>query len=140
MIHEERLRPMVKMAMFDKNEGKACKPMMQYAKMDYISMQLLKSFISGSVAYVILCIIWVLYDAEVFMNMLNGQYFIDLLKGIGIRYALFMAAYLAITYIVYRVRYIQRKKLIKTYYKHLKDISKIYDREEKLKSPTQKDR
>lgn len=139
MIHEERLRPMVKMAMFDKNEGKICKPMIQYARTDYISMQLLKSFISGSIAFALLCGMWVLYDTASFMNKLGGAYLKDLVVDVAVCYVIFMGIYFAITYAVYRVRYIYRRKLVKKYYKNLKDINQIYEREERLKSPSQKE-
>ena len=140
MIHEERLRPMVKMAMFDKNEGKACKPMIQYARTDYISMQLLKSFIAGSIAFVILCVLWALYDTSKLMQMLNGAYFFDFIKEVVIYYGIFMVVYLTATYIVYQIRYVQKRKMIKTYYNNLKDINKIYEREERLKTPSKQER
>lgn len=139
MIHEERLRPMVKMAMFDKNERNACKPMIQYARTDYISMQLLKSFVAGSVAFAILCVMWVLYDMEAVMQMINGAHIFGLIKDVAIRYVIFMIAYLIATYIVYQVRYTHRRKMVKKYYKNLKDINKIYEREDRLQSPSQQE-
>ena len=139
MIHEERLRPMVKMAMFDKNEGKACKPMIQYARADYISMQLLRSFIAGSIAFALLCAMWVLYDTSAVMQLLNGGDIMGFIMSVAIRYAIFMVAYLVATYIVYQIRYTHRRKMVKTYYKNLQEINKIYEREEHLKSPSQQE-
>ncbi|MBR5127974.1 MAG: hypothetical protein IKU69_06050 [Roseburia sp.] len=139
MIHEERLRPMVKMAMFDKNDGKACKPMIQYARTDYIAMQLLVSFVTGTIAFGVLCVMWGLYDTAQLMSMLNGTYFFELLKRIAICYGIFMIFYLSATYVVYQFRYTRRRKLVKKYYKNLKEISDIYEREDKLKTPTQKE-
>jgi len=139
MIQEERLRPMVKMAMFEKNDGKACKPMIQYARTDYVSMQLLKSFITGSIAFVILCVLWALYDTEALMQVLNGAYILKFITKVGVCYVIFMVVYLIATYIVYQLRYTRRRKLVKIYYKNLKDINKIYEREEHLQSPASKD-
>lgn len=136
MINEERLRPMVKMAMFDKNEGNACKPMIQYARTDYISMQLLRSFISGSIAFAILCVMWALYDTESLMGMLNAAYIMSFITAVALRYVLFMFVYLAATYVVYQVRYTHRRKMVKAYYKNLQNINKIYEREDKLKTPS----
>ena len=104
MINEERLRPMVKMAMFDKNEGKACKPMIQYERTDYVSAQLLRSFVAGSVAFAILCVMWVLYDSTELMRMLNGAHIKTLVTDVVIRYAIFMIIYLISTYVVAHVR------------------------------------
>ena len=139
MIHEERLKPMIKMAMFDKNDGKACKPMIQYARTDYISMQLLGSFVTGTIAFVLLCVMWGLYDTQELMKMLNGAYIFDLLKGVLVKYGIFMVVYLTVTYIVYQIRYSYRRKQVKVYYKNLKEINMIYEREEKLKSPSQQE-
>lgn len=139
MIHEERLKPMIKMAMFDKNDGKACKPMIQYARNDYISMQLLGSFVTGSIAFAILFVMWVLYDTQGLVKMLNGAYVFELLKGVLVKYGIFMMIYLAVTYIVYRIRYSYRRRQVKVYYKNLKEINMIYEREEKLKVPSQQE-
>ena len=38
MVNEERLHHMIKMAIFDTNQGKECKPMTQYARKDYVSL------------------------------------------------------------------------------------------------------
>ena len=139
MIQEERLKPMIKMSMFDKNDSKTCKPMTQYARKDYVAMQLLGSFVTGSIAFAILCVMWGMYDMQELMQMLNGAYIVELLSGIVIWYGIFMVLYLTVTYIVYQVRYSSKRKQVKEYYKNLKDINNVYEREEKLKSPTQEE-
>ncbi len=139
MVNEERLRPMVKMAMFDKNEGKACKPMIQYARTDYLSMQLLKSFVSGSIAFAVLCVMWGLYDTAELMQMLNGAHIKTLIVDVLIRYAIFMLVYLISTYVVYQIRYSRRRKMVKVYYKNLQDINKIYEREKRLNPSVQQE-
>ena len=40
MVNEERLHHMIKMAIFDTDQGKECKPMTQYARKDYVSLRL----------------------------------------------------------------------------------------------------
>ena len=139
MINEERLRPMVKMAIFDKNEGQKCKPMIQYTKEDYISLQLLRGFVAGSVAFILLCGMWVLYDMDTLLKMLAGAYLKEFLTTVLLLYAIFIVIYLTGTYIVYRIRYIRGRKLVKNYSKNLKEINQVYEREEKLKTPLQKD-
>ena len=93
MVNEERLKPMVKMAMFDKNDGAECKPMIEFAREDYVAWQLLGSFITGSIAFVILLAMWVLMDTEKFLNMLNAEELMGLIISIGIRYAIFLFIY-----------------------------------------------
>ena len=43
MVNEERLHHMIKMAIFDTNQGKECKPMTQYARKDYVSLRMLEA-------------------------------------------------------------------------------------------------
>ena len=64
MVNEERLHYMIKMAEFDTNDRKASRPMMQYARRDYVSLQLLKSFIVGTIAFGVLFALWALYSMD----------------------------------------------------------------------------
>lgn len=139
MVNEEHLRPMVKMAMFDKNEGNACRPMIQYARADYVSMQMLRSFFSGSIAFLIFFALWALYDIERLLGMFTAELFMNFVITIGIRYAVFVIFYLVITYFIYQQRYTQGRRKIKKYYVNLKTLNKIYAWEEKIKSPVQKE-
>ena len=139
MVNEERLRPMVKMAMFDKNDGKECKPMIEYAREDYVAMQLLGSFITGSIAFVILFGMWALCDIDKVLGMLNADKLMDFVMAVGFRYGIFLVLYLLATYIVYHLRYSKGRKKVKKYFASLKKINNIYAREDKLKAPAHKD-
>ena len=71
MVNEERLRHLIKMAQFDTNDGKQCKPMTQYARKDYVSMRLLGSFVTGTICYGLLMGMWGLYATEELLAKLN---------------------------------------------------------------------
>lgn len=139
MVNEERLRPMVKMAMFDKNDGAECKPMIEYAREDYVAMQLLGSFITGSIAFAILFGMWALCDIDKVLSVLNTGKIMEFVVGVGIRYGIFLVVYLVVTYIVYHIRYSKGRKKVKKYYASLKKINNIYAREDKIKVPAQRD-
>lgn len=137
MVNEERLRPMVKMAMFDKNEGKHCKPMIEYARHDYVAMEMLKSFVTGTIAFMLMFGIWAVRDIDRAMGMLNAAYLKDFIVDVGLKYLVFLLAYLIVTYVVYQIRYTQGRKKVKKYYNSLKAVNKMYEREEKLRTPSQ---
>lgn len=139
MVKEERLKPMVKMAMFDKNDGAECKPMIEYAREDYVAVKLLGSVITGSVAFVLLFAMWIMCDIGKFLDLLNTAKILDFMVQTGIWYGIFLLLYLIVTYVVYQLRYSQGRKKVKKYYASLKKINQIYAREEKLKTPAQKD-
>lgn len=56
MVNEERLHHMIKMAIFDTNQGKECKPMTQYARKDYVSLRMLGSFVSGTIGFALILV------------------------------------------------------------------------------------
>lgn len=68
MVNEQRLHSMIKIAKFDANDGKRCKPMIQYARKDYVALQLLKSFVVGTIAFFMMLGLWVLYSMDALME------------------------------------------------------------------------
>ena len=71
MVNEQRLHSMIKIAKFDANDGKRCKPMIQYARKDYVALQLLKSFVVGTIAFFMMLGLWVLYSMDALMEQIN---------------------------------------------------------------------
>ena len=139
MVNEERLRCMIKMAEFDSRDGKDCKPMMQYARKDYVSLQLLKSFVGGSIAFFLLGLLWALYSMEELMEKINSLDILQLLVTTAVLYVIFMVIYLAATYIIFHVKYTNGRRKVKQYYVSLKKINTMYTREERLRVNGNKD-
>ena len=139
MVNEQRLHSMIKIAKFDANDGKSCKPMIQYARKDYVALQLLKSFVIGTIAFFIMLGLWVLYSMETLMKQINNMDLIQSAITLGILYGVFMVIYLLATYIIFNVKYTYGMKKVKKYYAGLKKINAMYLREERLKSNGNKD-
>lgn len=139
MVNEERLRCMIKMAEFDSRDGKDCKPMMQYARKDYVSLQLLKSFVGGSIAFFLLGLLWALYSMEELMEKINSLDILQHLVTTAVLYVIFMVIYLAATYIIFHVKYTNGRRKVKQYYVSLKKINTMYTREERLRVNGSKD-
>ena len=128
MVNEERLHHMIKMAVFDTDQGKECKPMTQYARKDYVSLRMLGSFVSGGI-----------YSMNQLMENLNAMDIQELLTSVLVKYIVFMIAYMAITYFVYNRRYTKGRREVKKYYGNLKKLNQLYEREDKLKMSENKD-
>lgn len=139
MVNEQRLHSMIKIAKFDANDGKSCKPMIQYARKDYVALQLLKSFVIGTIAFFIMLGLWVLYSMETLMKQINNMDLIQSAITLGILYGVFMVIYLLATYIIFNVKYTYGRRKVKKYYAGLKKINAMYLREERLKSNGNKD-
>ena len=127
MVNEERLHHMIKMAIFDTNQGKECKPMTQYARKDYVSLRMLGSFVSGTIGFALILVTWGIYSMNQLMENLNAMDIQELLTSV------------LITYFVYNRRYTKGRREVKKYYGNLKKLNQLYEREDKLKMSENKD-
>lgn len=126
---------MIKMASFDKHDGKECKPMAQYSRHDYVSMQMLRSLIAGTIAFVLLVGLGAVYRMEYLMEEITSMDIRLVLVYCIIGYIGFLLLYEMITYIVAQKRYTIGRKKVKQYYNNVKKMNRIYEREERLKMP-----
>ena len=126
---------MIKMAVFDKEDGKECRPMEQYARNDYVALKFLESFVTGTIAFGLLFVMWALYEMDELLNTLNTMDLVGFLVPLAIKYAIFLFFYLMITYIVYQKRYTNGRRKVKKYYNSVKKLNRLYEREDKLKLP-----
>ena len=113
--------------------------MMQYARRDYVSLQLLKSFIVGTIAFGVLFALWALYSMDSLLSRMNNMDFMDILLVVGILYGVFIVIYLLATYLVYNLKYTEGRRKVKKYYNGLKKVNAMYEREERLKINNNKD-
>ncbi len=131
MLNEERIKLMTKMASYEANEGKRNASIGSYFRGDYISLQVIKSVISATIAFAICFALFVFYDFETFMADI---YKIDLIgygKNVLVIYVIFTVVYALISYIVFTRRYSKARKSLKMYYNNLKKLAYLYEKEGK---------
>ncbi len=134
MINEERVKELYHIARFDAAEGKESRKTGQYYRSDYIAKELIKSFFEGTFAFALCVLMYILYDTEVIFSLINFADYVAFGISLLWKYALFLAVYLMITYVVYAIRYQNGCRKLKKYYGHLKKVNKMYGREDKLSS------
>ena len=130
---------MIKMAQFDTNDGKQCKPMSQYARKDYVSMRLLGSFVLGTICYGVLLGLWGLYSMDTLLAKMNSLDIQQTLIAVGLSYLVFLGVYMGATYVIFHRKYTQGRRKVKQYYNSLKKVNQMYEREERLKIVDNKD-
>ena len=126
---------MIKMAVFDKEDGKECRTTEQYERNAYVSSKFLGSFVTGTIAFGLLFVMWALYEMDELLNTLNTMELVGFLVPLAIKYVIFLFFYLMITYIVYQKRYTNGRRKVKKYYNSVKRLNRLYEREDKLKLP-----
>jgi hypothetical protein len=124
---------MIKMARFDDGVGKQCRPMIQYARKDYVELELLKSFVEGTVCFAVIAGTYCMYAMDDIMERIARMDIIPILTTCASLYIVFMAAYLTATYIVFQKKYTWGRRKVKKYYNSLKKVNQIYERDEHLK-------
>lgn len=129
MLNEERIKLMTKMASYEANEGKRNVAIGNYFRSDYIGLQVIKSVISATIAFLIVFALFVLYDFEFMMSDVYKMDLLDFGKTVLFAYLIFVAGYAAVSYLVYAYRYTKARKSLKMYYNNLKKLAYLYDKE-----------
>lgn len=131
MVNEERIRLMTKMASYEEGEGREYMPIKQYYRKDYVSLGMIKTFITSSIAFGILVLCWMLYQMDNITDIVAGRDLTELGTFVLIIYIIFVAVYQVIALCVYNWRYSRASASIKGYHSVLKKAEKLQEREER---------
>ena len=134
MVNEERVKQLYKIAIYEQSEEKKHRDTGLYYRSDYIGKEVVKSFFTGSIAYVIIVVLWVMSNLDLVMHQINTLEIIDTVVVMIGLYLLFLVIYIFITALVYYLRYKKSKKKLDVYVSDLKVAHNMFEREEKLKS------
>ena len=126
MLNEERVILMTKMASYEEKEGKKNVSIGNYFRSDYIAIQMLKSIVCATVAFVAVFAMYIFYDLETFMQDIYRMDLIAFAKNVLIYYGVTLVVYGLISYIIYSYRYSKAKKSLKAYYQNLKKLNSLY--------------
>ena len=131
LVNEEKLREEIALAIIDSKEEKTIENHRVFFRGDYISKEMLKSFFSGSILFLLFALLYLLADVDTLMDTINTiDYEAAALQFVTI-YLAFIAIYFMVTYLVYAIRYTKQAKKVKRYRTHLKRLEKIYNRDER---------
>lgn len=132
MINEQRVSLMTRMEIYRKHKGRRDERISAYFMGDYLAKQVLLSVIFASAAFLLIAAVYALYNFEDLMLSVYNFSLSGLAGRIAIAYALFLAAYIAVTVIVYTGRYRRTHRRLERYYNALDRLSEYYEREEEL--------
>lgn len=133
MINEERVKQLCKIAIYEQKEEKEHRQAGLYYRSDYIGKEVVKSFFTGSIAYIIIATLWIISNMELVLHQINTLEIIDTVVVMIVLYVLFLIVYLLATVFVYYFKYKFSKKKLDGYLNNLKVAHNMFEREEKLK-------
>lgn len=134
MLNEEKIGLMTKLALYEQGEGKEAIKSNKYNKKDYVSLKMINTAITITVAYLLVIAIWVLYKINYFMEELVNIDLVNIGVKILVLYIIVFIVYMLISYVIYSIRFIQMQEQNKRYSEGLKELYLMYKKEEKYKS------
>lgn len=134
MVNQDRVKQLYKIAIYEQTEEKEHRQIGQYYRGDYIGKEVIKSFLTGTIAYGIMAMLWVISNSELVLHQINTLEIVDTVLNAIYIYVAFLAVYLFGTALVYYFRYKGNKDKVDAYVENLKVAQNMFEREEKLKS------
>lgn len=131
MINEEKVKEMYRVARYDSSKTRKEAQYEHYYRKDYIRKELMKSVFSGTIVFMLVLLLWGMNQANSLLDQLNSMDFVEIGVVFALVYIAFLVLYLWVTYLVFQIRFRNGRKALKQYYLHLKNLEKMYEREEK---------
>ena len=131
MLNEEKVKHMTKAAAYENGPEKKNIGISDYFRGDYLGLQLVKSGIAYTVAFVILIAMWAMGKMEELMLMISRpEYLENLIKIVAVLYVAGLVVYEIAIYAYYSIKFRHAKDSVKGYHNHLKNIHKFYETQE----------
>lgn len=127
MLNENKVKMMTKMAIYEKNEGRRMLKTARYFKSDYIAFGVLKTLITTSIAYIIMLIMYVLYNMESIIRDINKLDYTEVGTNLIIGYVAMIVVFSAIAFVVYGKQYDNSRNGLKRYFSRLNKLERFYN-------------
>lgn len=127
MLNENKVKMMTKMAIYEKNEGHRMLKTARYFKSDYIAFGILKTLITTSIAYIIMLIMYGLYNMESIIKDINKIDYTEVGTNLIIGYVAMIAVFSAIAFVVYGKQYDNSRNGLKRYFSRLNKLERFYN-------------
>ena len=125
MVNKNKVILMTRLAAYENGVGKKYVNTGHYFRGDYVGLQLIKSFVCGTLSYLAIVIVIAFYNFELFMSDVYATDLVEFGKKQGKTYLLCMGIYLVATYIVAMYRFRRAKRSLKAYNAFLSRLSKF---------------
>lgn len=133
MVNVEKVKHQCQIVFYELKEEKRNRGIGQYYRSDFIGKEVIKSIFTGTIAYAVMAMLWIMANIEAVLDSVNDLSIVWTVCAMLIIYVGFLVTYLVLTYIVYAVRYKNGKTKMDQYKDHLRVLNQMYEREEKLK-------
>ena len=102
-----------------------------YFKNDYLVNNMVWSFISGTIAFLLVVVLYCCYYYDTLMIRVFEDRIAGLVTTAVMAYTAFMIFFLAVTFFIYRYRYNATRNRLGRYRRRLEHLKDSYDREDR---------
>lgn len=134
MLNQEKIALMTKLASYEENEGKKTIPLSKYRREDYVGLKMINTVIVATFAYVLILASIVLINIEEMMAELANMDYIKAGRDILIGYVVILVVYMAISYVVYSIKFRKVRESLNEYNGNLKKLYNMYREEENIEN------
>lgn len=136
MLNNRKIRLMTKLASYEEKEGREDINLSKYYKSDYVRLQMLKTIVSTTFAYLLVLVMIAIYYSE---KLIEQAVTLDY-RSIGMRvlgaYIALLTVYVVGTLIGYNIKYTTSRKKLAKYFRMLKRLRLIYREEDEAENMT----
>lgn len=132
MLNQEKVKDMTRMAIYEKGQGAEELYVTSYRRGDFVALQLIKSFVLGTIAAFIILAFYFLLNTDVIDKLNTLESVKSLVIGVGGFYIIFLAAYLVLTFFWARKRYKVSVEHAESYTSQLNRVMRSYQTPEEL--------
>ena len=131
MINKDRVRTMTRLAIYEEGQGISDDKMNGYFKNDYIVGHMVGSFVSGTIACLLIALVYCCYHYDTLLIQLFENQLSGLIETAATLYAAFMIFFLAVSFFVYLWRINALKGRLNRYNRRLEHLKESYEKEDK---------
>ena len=122
---------MTRLAIYEEGQGIADDKMNGYFKNDYIVGHMVGSFVSGTIACLLIALVYCCYHYDTLLIQLFENQLTGLIRTAATLYAAFMIFFLAVSFFVYLWRINALKGRLDRYNRRLEHLKESYEKEDK---------
>lgn len=134
-MNKKRIRLMAQLAIFETENEEMLRQAGTSYRSDYIGMHLLKNLCRGILAFLLGFLLWFFANSEAVLEKLNRMEVQGLILSALVAFGITIALFLALTYLVYSIRFFQSEKKLSSYRLMLERLESEYKEEEAMIRP-----
>lgn len=126
MLDKRKIILMTRLAVYEEVDGKEDISINNYFRGDYIWFEVLKGAIYGTIGFVIVFAMYMLYDIETFMVDFYKMDIVSFAQDVLKKYIIFLVIYMVISYFVAIYKFMKSKKHVERYKSTLRALYNNY--------------